>query len=142
MRLVSGQFVAEHNLPAALADHFTDLVRQTFPDSKAAVSLTCQCTNKTQVVQGSLAPAFTKPVTERCQTRPFSLTIDESNDRNEAKHLAILVCVFKEGNGAKTSILDMPAAPGGTAQQISDTAESVLRYVDFLFFLFNVVLFP
>ena len=57
--------------------------------------------------------------------------IDESNDKNEAKRLAILVRVFEEGKGAKTRILDMPAVPGGTAQQIFDSVESVLRYVHF-----------
>ena len=56
----------------------------------------CKRTKTTHVIQGSLAPAFTKPVTERCKTGPFSLTTDESNDKNEAKCLAILVRVFDE----------------------------------------------
>ena len=32
------QFVAEHNLPAAIADHFTDLIPRMFPDSKTVVN--------------------------------------------------------------------------------------------------------
>ena len=67
--------------------------------------------------------------------------IDKSNDKTEARCLTILVHIFKEGNGAKTRILDMPAVPGGTALQMFDAVESVLRYVDFLFFLFKVILF-
>ena len=67
--------------------------------------------------------------------------IDESNDKNEAKRLAILVRVFEEGNSAKTRILDMPAVPGGRAQQIFDAVESVLRYADFLFFIFSHFVF-
>ena len=110
------QFVAEHNLPAAIADHFTDLVRRMFPDSEAAASFMCKRTKTMQVIKGSLAPAFTKPVIERCKTGPFSLMIDQSNDKNEAKRLAILVRIFEEGNSAKTRILDMPAVPGRTAQ--------------------------
>ena len=135
------QFVAEHNLPAAIADHFTYLVHRMFPDSEAAASFTFKHAKTSQVIKGSLAPAFTKPVIERCKTGPFSLMIDESNDKNEAKRLAILVRVFEEGNSAKTRILDMPAVPGGRAQQIFDAVESVLRYADFLFFIFSHFVF-
>ena len=31
-------FVAEHNLPAAIADHFTDLAPRLFPDSEVAMN--------------------------------------------------------------------------------------------------------
>ena len=34
-------FVAEHNLPFAVADHFTRLCKQTFPDSKIAKKFSC-----------------------------------------------------------------------------------------------------
>ena len=89
-----------------------------FLDCEAAASLTCKRTKTMQVIKGSLAPAFTKPVIERCKTGPFSLMIDESNDKTEAKCLAILVHIFEEGNSAKTRILDMPAVPGGTALHV------------------------
>ena len=53
------QFVAEHNLPAAIADHFTYLVHRMFPDSEAAASFTFKHAKTSQVIKGSLAPAFT-----------------------------------------------------------------------------------
>ena len=51
------------------------------------------------------------------------------DENNETKHLAIFVIVFKEDSGAKTRILNVPAVPGGTAQEIFNAIESVLRLV-------------
>lgn len=65
-------FVAEHNLPALLADHFTDLARQMFPDSEIAKRFKCKRTKTTQIVKRCLAPAATTPVMDRCRGGPFS----------------------------------------------------------------------
>ena len=43
------QFVAEHNLAASVADHFTDLVKTMFPDSAIAKSFRSKRTKTTQV---------------------------------------------------------------------------------------------
>ena len=55
-------FVAEHNLPAAIAGHFTDLVPRLFPDSEVAKKCRCKRTKTTQIVKRCLAPEATKPV--------------------------------------------------------------------------------
>ena len=34
--VLATHFIAEHNLPIAVADHFTPLVKKTFPDSNIA----------------------------------------------------------------------------------------------------------
>ena len=41
-------FAAEHNLPAAIADHFTDLAPHFFPDSEVAKKFRCKRTKTTQ----------------------------------------------------------------------------------------------
>jgi hypothetical protein len=48
-------FVAEHNLPASLGDHFTDLARQMFPDSEIAKRFKCKRTKTTQIVKRCLS---------------------------------------------------------------------------------------
>ena len=98
------QFLADHYLPPLVADHLGDLV---ILDSKIAKLLKCKCTKTTQIVKGALAPTYTKVVIGRCRSGPFSLAIDESNDRNEEEHLAVLVRLF-QGNWFKSRILDIP----------------------------------
>ena len=89
------QFVAEHNLSSSIAHHFTDLVRRMFMDSKTAVNFMCKKTKTTKVIKGSLAQAYTEPITERCQRGPLSLMIDESNGKNKkAKNPCDLPSLF------------------------------------------------
>ena len=57
-------FVAKHNLPAAIADHFTNLAPRLSPDSEVAKKFRCKRTKTTQIVNGCLAPKATKPVIE------------------------------------------------------------------------------
>ena len=119
-------FVAEHNLPAAIADHFCSLAPRMFPDSSIAKSMKCRRTKTTMVVKRCLAVEATAPVIARCQSGPYSIMIDESTDRNTDKRLAVLVRFF-DTTRAHTRILDMPACNGGTAKEIFDTLDGVLR---------------
>ena len=121
-------FVAEHNLPAAIADHFCSLAPRLFPDSSIAKSMKCRRTKTTMVIKRCLAVEATAPVIARCQSGPYSIMIDESTDRNTDKRLAVLVRIFDTNTGrAHTRILDMPTCNGGTAQEIFDTLDGVLR---------------
>ena len=54
-------FVAEHNLPAAIADHFTDLAPHLFLDSEVAKKFHCKRTKTTQIVKRCLAPEAANP---------------------------------------------------------------------------------
>ncbi|CAC5375019.1 unnamed protein product [Mytilus coruscus] len=99
--------IAEHNIPFSYADHFTKLCKVMFPDSKIATKFACGRTKATQIVKRSLAPTLQQDVIINLRTQPFSLTIDESNDRNTDKCLAILVRYFTS-DSAKTRLLTMP----------------------------------
>ena len=58
------QFVAEHNLPFSVADHYTQLAVQMFPDSEVARNFSCARTKTTSIIKGALAPhVFEKIVT-------------------------------------------------------------------------------
>ena len=74
------------------------------------------------VVKGCLAPAYTNPVIERCRTQPFSIMIDESNDRSSKKRLVILARFF-EGDCSKTRILDLPELTSGKASAIFEAVD-------------------
>ena len=121
-------FVAEHNLPAAIADHFTDLAQRLFPDSEVAKKFRCKRTKTTQIVKRCLASESTKPVIERCKTGPFSIMIDESTDRNSDKRLAVLVRFYDVGTSrAHTRMLNMPVCNDGTSQGIFKVMDDCLR---------------
>ena len=82
-------FVAEHNLPANVSDHFTDLVPRLFSDSAIAKAFRCKRTKTTQIVRWCLAPTATH------RDGPFSLMVDESTDRNTDQRLVILERYFE-----------------------------------------------
>ena len=72
-------FVAEHNLPAAIADHFSTLVPSLFLDSGIAKNFRCRRTKTTMIVKCCLT--------------------DESTDRNTDKNLAVLIRYFNPKDG-------------------------------------------
>ena len=107
-------FVAEHNLPFAVADHFTRLCKQMFPDSKIAKKFSCGQTKMTMIVKYAIAPALEEELVKDCKTG-----CDESNDTNQQKTVAIVVKYFDEvRERAVTGFLDMPICNIGTAQSI------------------------
>ena len=84
-------FVAEHNLPFVVADHFTQLCSQRFPDSKIASKFACKHTKCTQIIKRAIAPSLEDKVVQMCTKQPFSNLCDESDDRGAEKGFAILV---------------------------------------------------
>ena len=88
--------VAEHNLPFSVTDHFSDIVKKMFPDSEIAAKFACKKTKCTQIVKQALAPDFFKKVGDQCKNQPFSILVDESNDRGTQKCLAVMVRIFEE----------------------------------------------
>ena len=121
-------FVAEHNLPAAIADQFTDLAPRLFPDSEVAKKFRCKRTKTTQIVKRCLATEGTKPVIERCKTGSFSIMIDESTDRNSDKRLVVLVRFFDVGTSrVHTRMLNMPVCNDATSQGIFQVMDDCLR---------------
>ena len=88
------QFVAEHNLPFSVADHFTKLAKQLFPDSDIAGKFTSNRMKTTMIVKKALAPRLDANVVQLCQSHQFLLLTDESNDQGGKKTLTILVKVF------------------------------------------------
>ena len=128
--------MAEHNLAFNVSDHFTKLVRKMFPDSKIAQKFGSSRTKTTQIVKRALAPKLHQEVVEKCRSSPFSLSIDESNDRNCEKSLAILVRYFTDQ--ATTRFLAMPVCNIGTSQNIFEHLQEVFLYV---YQVYNLIIY-
>lgn len=111
-------FIAEHNLPFLLADHFTCLTSVMFPDSQIAKAFKSAHTKTTCIVTGALHPYFAQPIDKLCQENPFSILCDEGSD-NDDKNFAILVRLWDEKLGKPvTRFLDMSVCNVGTADKL------------------------
>lgn len=121
-------FIAQHILPMAVADHTMNLLPKLCPDSSIAKGMSSKLTKATQNIKRSLATEATHLILEYCRVSPFSLMIDKSNDKNSDKRVAILVRVFDIDCGARSRILDMPVCNIGMSEAIFNTLDEVLRY--------------
>ena len=119
-------FVAEHNLPFLIADHFTHLTSAMFPDSKTAKAFSAAKTKTTCIVKGALFPHFTDPVVKLCCETTFSILCDEGNDSDD-KNFAILVRLWDENLGKPmTRFLDMPVCNIATGEKLFDLIDKSL----------------
>ena len=78
------EFIVEHNLPLACADHTGPLFRKMFPDSTIATKYGCART-KTSCVLETLASDDAKGTVSQMKSQSFSLATDGSNDIGAAK---------------------------------------------------------
>ena len=67
----------EHNLPMAVADHLSDLVKKAF--SQLAKGFACKCTKSTQVAF-ELGLNSQRVISQKLQHTPFTITTDGSSD--------------------------------------------------------------
>ena len=81
-------FIAEHNLPFSVADHFNRLCSVMFPDSRIAAEFACARTKATALITHALAPAVNEPLVKACQEQPFTILCDGGNDNFEKKYFA------------------------------------------------------
>ena len=125
--ILFANFVAEHNLPFATANHFTRLTHAMFSDSKIARAFSCARTKTTCIIKGALHPHFTDPIIQLCKNGPFSILCDEDSDTDD-KHLAILVRLWDNDLGAPvTRFLNMPVCNIGTATKLFECIDTTLQ---------------
>ena len=125
-------FVAEHNLPFRVGDHFTKLVKTMFPDSSIAKQFQCSRTKTSVLVRYGNGQychdVLLQAMKVLSPTVFFSLMVDESNDRGvEAKDLAILVRFFDLNiMRTVTRFLGLPTANDGSAYAIFQKIDECL----------------
>lgn len=78
-------FIAEHNLPFSVGDHFTKLVKKAFPDSKIAEEFHCGHTKTAATVNKALGPYYMDKFLPAAQEGPVTIMMDESNKRSDDK---------------------------------------------------------
>ena len=69
-------FLVQHDLPLATADHLGLLFKDIFTDSKIAESYMSGCTKTTAMLNLSMAPHCHSYLVDHCQSHPYSLGID------------------------------------------------------------------
>ena len=92
------EFIIEHNIPIACADHAGPLFKKMFPDSSIATKYGCARTKTTCVIE-TLANNDAKRIASAVQTGPFALATDGSNDLGAAKLYPICVRYFDNEMG-------------------------------------------
>ena len=84
-------FLVEYNISFNTADHFTELVKSMFPDSKIAKGFKCGRTKTTCILKNAIAPSAREPVIANLSSELFSIIVDESTDRGDDKQMAVIV---------------------------------------------------
>ena len=87
-------FLVQHNLPIATADHLGPLFKEIFPDSSIASSYSCGRTKSSAILNEALAPQCHKYVVEHCKTHPYSVGTDGSNDTGVEKMNPASIRIF------------------------------------------------
>ena len=113
-------FVAKHNIPFLSSNHATKLFSKMFPDSEIAKRFSCARTKTTAIVKNALAPHFTQRVIESItiSSGPFSLMMDESNDKTEKSCIILLRLLDPQLGEVRTRFLDMPIVNVGMATNL------------------------
>ena len=105
--------MVQHNLPLAIADHLSPLLRDIFSDSETAKGYASTRTKTTCIINGSLAPYFKSTLVSAMKSQPFTICIDGSNDTGLEKMNPMTIRYFNDDHGAVvTHFFDMCITTG------------------------------
>ena len=119
------RFIAEHNLPFAVADHFNHLCPVMFPDRKITAGFACAHTKKAALLTHA---AINEPLVKACQEQLFTLLCDGGNHNFEKKYFGIMVRFWEERLGkVVTRFLDAPVCNIATRETLFPALSAVLE---------------
>lgn len=72
--------MVQHNVPLALADHFSALYRECFKDSPTAQNFKSASTKTVCIINEAAAPHYRNELVMKMREHPSSLVTDGSND--------------------------------------------------------------
>ena len=120
--------LAQYNIPLAIMDHLSPMMRDIFPDSKIAKAFSSARTKTSYIVNLALRPHFEQALVTHMKTQPFALATDGSNDNGIQKMNPLTVRVFDLDSGCVgTRFLDMYLSPSGTAEGIFNVLNAALE---------------
>ena len=107
-------FIAQHNISLATAEHLSPLYAKMFPDSKIAKHFRSRRTKTTCILRDAMYPALKKTLVEYMRENPFSLVHDGSSDSGIKKMNAACAFIFDVNNSkyVETKFYDMCATSG------------------------------
>ena len=124
-------FIVEHNLSFQVMDHLSEVIKESFPDSKIAMEFSCKHTKTRSIVKNVIARKFRNQLQETLRQRKFSIIIDESTDISSTKQLAIVVRFFcDKDNKVKSKFLKLIEVSHGDATTLTTTILSVFHEMD------------
>lgn len=99
-----------------------------FPDSKIAENFACGRTKSTQMIKRAISPCLDEEVILACQSKPFTILRDKSNDFGSDKSFVIMVMFFCDNLGhTVTKCLNMPVVNIGTAEHLFKALEEIIQ---------------
>ncbi len=72
--------MVQHNVPFAVADHFSPLYRECFKDSPTAQNFKSASTKTTRIINEAVALHYKNKLVMKMRKNPFTLVTDGSND--------------------------------------------------------------
>ena len=87
-------FIVQHNLSIATADHLAQLFKKVFPDSKIAASYASAKTKTFAIINKAFEPYCHSFVVDYCKSNPLSVDHDGSNDTGVQKMNPVSVRIF------------------------------------------------
>ncbi|XP_064077740.1 uncharacterized protein LOC135195423 [Macrobrachium nipponense] len=122
-------FIAEHNLPFLLADHFTELCRNMFPDSEIAQSLHMKRTKCSEMAK-QFGNKIHDDVVSQLRINKFFISDRHETDVSTTKCLSVLVKYFDSHGGTiKTRLLDLIDVYENHSSNVGSSGESLFEMI-------------
>ena len=103
----------QHNVPIAITDHLSPILKDIFSDSDVACNYAAARTKTSCIINGALAPYIKSKLIDCMKSQPFAIAIDGSNDTGLEKMNPITVRLFDSScNTVVTRFLDMCITKG------------------------------
>ena len=120
-------FIVQHNLPIATADHLPQLFKNVFPDSKIAASYANAKTKTFVIINKTFEPYCHSYLVNYCKSNPFSAGHDGSNDMGVQKMNPVAVRIFdiKSSKMVSEHFFSMPLTEGEDAGKAFKIFEAI-----------------
>jgi hypothetical protein len=108
-------FIAEHNISFNTADHLMELIKSVCNDSEIAKKMSCDHTKCTALINNAIGKSNFEELILKMKTNKFSILVDESTDKTDEKHLAVVVRTCLNNLDVRDEFLCMLDVVDGTS---------------------------